>query len=63
MAPPHMRDGRLIEDEKLLMRAMRCLSGLATGSSLHEFARLYEEIAASYLLQVDKLRAQSTEDT
>jgi hypothetical protein len=56
MAPPHLRQGAIIDDEKLLMRALRCMTGLSAGASSQEFTRLYQEIAASYFQRVNELR-------
>jgi hypothetical protein len=62
MAPPHLRQGNLVDDEKLLMRALRCIAGMSAGRNMQEFAHLYDEIAAAYLKKVDELRASSTDD-
>ena len=62
MAPPHMKSGALVEDEKLLMRALRTINRVAPRKGLDEFARLYEVVTASYLLNLEKLRSSTTED-
>lgn len=63
MAPPHLKQGNLVDDEKLLMRALRCITGMSAGRDMQAFAHLYDEIAAAYLQKVDELRTSSMDDS
>ena len=63
MAPPDLKSGELVEDEKLLMRALRCVAHISSSNrSFDEFSRLCREVAASYLLRLQKRDTPTNQD-
>jgi len=57
MAPPDLKNGRFVEDEKLLMRCLANPDLVLKGQSFAEFGRLYNRVAAAYIKRLHKMKS------
>ena len=59
MAPPELKSGRFVEDEKLLMKCLVNPDLVLKGQSIADFGKLYNRVALAYMKRLARLKSSA----
>ena len=62
MAPPELKKGRFIEDEKLLMKCLANPDLVLKGQSIADFGKLYNRVALAYMKRLAKTKSSANRE-